>query len=136
MLLRAALIVSLSIVTTPLLSLGGVAKADGIERPRVERPAPRPRARPAPRPAPRAEAPPPQIIERVIIQESNEMKLSDGFFSGPLAGGVGFGMDAGSGLGGGATIISGGGARASVFVQTSVKVFGGGGGRVSAGCCH
>jgi hypothetical protein len=71
----------------------------------------------------------------VIIQESRDTKLSDAFFTGPLAGGVGFGMDAGSGLGGGATIISGGSSRVSVSVNTSVRVVGGGG-RVSAGCCH
>lgn len=136
MLLRAALIAALMIGAPVVIGVPSVAHADGIERPKVQRPAPRPRARPA-RPAPRrVEAPPPapQIIERIIVREP-EMRLTDGFFYGPLTGGVGFGLDAGSGLGGGATIINGGASKVAVSVSVSQSVRVGGGTR-GGGCCH
>jgi hypothetical protein len=137
MLLRAALILAFA-TAVPVVAAPSTAHADGVERPRVERPAPRPRARPAPRPAPvqpRAEAPPaPQIIERIIEREP-DMRLSDGFFYGPLTGGVGFQMDHGAGLGGGSVIVNGGGSHAAGFSGAIRSGGKGGGFAVGGGRC-
>jgi hypothetical protein len=86
---------ALAMVGAPVFS-ATPALADGIERPRTERPAPRPR----PRPAPPVEQPaPPPVYREGPAQPlyvpapppapSNEIHLSDGFFMTPLAGGVG-----------------------------------------------
>lgn len=133
MLLRAALILAFA-TAVPVVAAPSIAHADGVERPRVSRPAarPRPSPRPAPVPvAPRAEAPPPQIIERIIEREP-EMRLSDGFFYGPLTGGVGFQMDYGAGMGGGAVIVQGGGGHAFGF-SGAVRSGGKGGGFAAGG---
>ena len=81
-----------------------VAHADGIER---QRPAPRPRARPAPPPV---VIPPPAPIYResapiplappAPVVDDRYVTLSDGFFSAPLAGGVGYDINS-AGMGGG-----------------------------------
>jgi hypothetical protein len=106
---------ALAMVSAPVFT-AAPALADGIERPRTERPAPRPRPRPAPRveePAPppviRESAPQPIYVPAPPSPPSNEVHLSDGFFMTPLAGGVGHDLGGGSYASASARVSIGGG---------------------------
>jgi hypothetical protein len=115
------------------------ARADGIERPRTHR-APPPRVvRSTPPPVVAAPAPERFYEPPPPPPPSNELTLSDGFFSGPLTGGVGYSYGTGGAPGGGNYIVGGGGgSRFSGVTGAQSTGFGGGfaGGGFAIGGSH
>lgn len=130
--LRSVLVAAMALGAGAIVSVPGVAMADGVERPRAPRAAPRPAprrpqaARPAPAPMP-APIPAPAPVE----MGPEKVTLNDSFFHGPLTGGVGYSYGAGaSGGGGGGFVVIAGGAGGGVYSPSGLAGFG----RVMGGC--
>lgn len=117
-----AIFAALALVAAPVLTVPGVAYADGIERPH----------RPRPRPRPVVRAPAPVPLPAPVIEEGPEtVTLSNAFFAGS-AGGVG--ADIGTGAYSSTTVIvRGGSASASTFAFASARASAGVGGRGHGG---
>jgi len=124
----AALILATASIAIPAMP----AYADGIDRPRAARPAPRPRP-PAVRPAPAPVAPAP-----VVAPEPETVTLSQSFFSGGVGADVGMGFVGGGGRvivqGASATAIAFSSARASASAGARGGYRGGHGGGGGCGC--